>query len=136
MEATVCQLQQRVDEWDGKISDDLAEIRITLETHIRHAQPKDLEPLVNMSVRLVKRGSSLDFLCGEEVLKRLASYYNTLCNQLERLSIATRHDQQPEQLEFRMLSVLSLISQLINEHPTLKFPFSKRFSQNIFMMSF
>jgi hypothetical protein len=91
LEAMLCQLQECVDAWDGKISPFLAEIHTQLETMLRNAQPKEIEPLVVIIIKLIKQGSPTKFLCEEIILKRLCSYYNGLCNQLERISISTKH---------------------------------------------
>lgn len=83
---------------------------------------------------LFRKGYSPHFLKCSEGVGSLIKQFNVLSRKLHQTEKTTDNQTSSSSLQFSMLGILSLLSQLIHDNPTWTVPLTKRFTQNVLML--
>lgn len=77
--------------------------------------------------QMCKNGYGYDMIKNDDLMRPLMKFFNKLSQMIE-------NHPKSEEIEFAMIKVLCLVSQLINDNPKFRFPFNKKFVANIFLI--
>jgi hypothetical protein len=84
---------------------------------------------------LFRRGYSPEFLKCPDAVGSLFKYFNVLSRELRSLESHEQTSEEAASLSDGMLGVLSLLGQLVHDNPHWSLPLTRRFVQNVLMLS-